>query len=511
MSFSMLLASLLAATPTSSAAPPALASTSPPWPAVSRLAPAPADDGDDAYQVLASLCERELHELAVREGEAFLRDYPRHEQRHLARYRLADALFALERTGEAVAHYRKLVRLERFPYRAESWFRLGQCELEAGELPTAGEALEQVLASDATYLHLPATHLMGEVAFRAGDHAAARPRYEAVLAADSAGEYAPLARRGLAWGAWKLGEHDRAAKEARAFLDSYPKSPLADEVRFVLGEAHLAAGRQAPALEAFRAIGAGEYADAALRGQGFAHAGRADHPAAAEAFGALVERHPQSRYLAEAALQQGVHLLRAGDAERAVTALAHESIAADPEALAWRARALRELGRSEKALGLVEGALAARPAQALEAELRVLRGDLLLDLGRGAEAARELERSGSDYALHAAAVAHMNEGRPDDAARLAGELLSRSPDSEYVPHALLVLGEARLARGESSAADEALSALIGTPGAPAELVARGLSRLGWCRYLAGQPGSACAPLERLRARHPEAPEVEEAR
>ena len=84
-------------------------------------------------QYIAGLCERGLFDVAAEEAETFLRNHPRHAQANLVRYRFASALFELERFAPAQAQYRKLSRIEDFEFAPEVSFRLGQCQLQAGE------------------------------------------------------------------------------------------------------------------------------------------------------------------------------------------------------------------------------------------------------------------------------------------------------------------------------------------------------------------------------------------
>ena len=478
------------------------------------------DAGDEQYRFLAGLVEKELWDLAVKEGQAFLRAHPGHAKAPLARYRLATALFELERLEEAAPHYRTLAAARGFEYRAEAAFRVGQCDLAAGRLDEAREALAGVLAGEQDYLHGPALFLLGETELRAARHAEAEEHFQRLLREHPGSEHAPEAQRALAWCAWEREEAEEAVKRIRAWLERHGNARDDDEMRVLLGEALLELDRAEEALAAYRAAlgegaDAGPFADAALRGAGFARAALGDAAGAAEEFGRLLERFPKSRYAAEARLQRGIQQLQAGDAAAAVESLAGTD-ARDPQALLWLARARRAAGDPQAALRTLDQALALSPPPALASRLQVARGEVLGDLGRGEEAVAAFERAGSDYALHAAAVTALNEGDAESAARLATTLLAEHPASDYRAQTALVLGEALFAREEHARAEEALLELLATPSdelgeTAGELVGRALSRVAWCRYLQGDPAGAAQRFEELVRRFPGRPEAEEAR
>ncbi len=226
------------------------------------------DEGDDQYHYIVGLCERGLHERAVREADAFLESFPRHARRDSCRYRLATSLFELDRREEARQHLARLSRLSGFEFAPEVWFRLGQCELERGAFDAASQALQRARASDREYLRVPAEFLLGEADFRRERFGPAGEHYAAVLRAEdpAAAEYARDAGYGLCWCSFRLGQLDSAVERIEAFLERWPADPLAGELRLLLGEAHLESGRPEPALAEYRRVEEGPHRPAALRG-----------------------------------------------------------------------------------------------------------------------------------------------------------------------------------------------------------------------------------------------------
>ena len=469
------------------------------------------DEGDDQYRFLAGLADKELHDMVVREGEAFLRRFGDHPKRDLARYRLASALFALDRRQDALPHFRQLSGLRNFEFETEAWFRLGQCELTSGNTRAARQAFDRVVGAGDTYLLEHARFLSADAAFRGNDYPAAEKGYAEVLRRHPEGDYARDAASGLAWCAWKLQNFEQAQSRIERYLEAYGRGddPYGDELRVLLGEAHLRAGRPGEALKAYRAVGAADQADAARRGIAFALADLGDHAGAAEAFGTLLQASPQGPFAAEAALHRGIHLLRAGQAEAAVQALSNRAAGNGPEVLYWRAQAQAASGDHRAALGTLDRALEAKPDDELTTRLQMARGDALTELGRGEDAIEAYGAAGSDYALHAAAVEALNGGQPAEAARISRQLLQRFPNSEYGERTRVVLGEALFADDEFAQAAEALAPVV-SGGQDPTLVARALSRLAWCSYLGGDARAAAQGFRRLVEQHGSAPEAPEA-
>ncbi len=455
------------------------------------------DEGDDQYQYIVGLLEKGMTDRAVREATEFLRERPDHPRASLARYRLATALYELERFEDAAGHLRALADLRGFDYEAEVCFRLGQCELALDRTGPAERALSRVLELDADYLRVPAGYLLADAALRDGRHADAERRFAGVLSADPGGEYAADARAGSAWCALRTERWDDAASRAGDYLRRHADGPRADEMRVVLGEARAGAGRPREALAAYAEVRDGAWRDAALRGVGFARSELGEHAAAAEAFADLRRRDPDGRFASEARLQEGIARLRAGDPAAALRVL-EEAPADDPETLLWRARAHEAGGDPAAALRTLDRALGAAPGEDLAGRLQAARGDVLTALGRGEEAVEAYGRAGSEYAVHAAAVASLNEGRPAEAVRLATRFLEEHPDSPYAPATRLALGEALLQEGRHDvAADAFRAAARGAEDPAAE--ARALTRVGWCEYLGGDPGAAAATFARAAA------------
>ncbi|MFT4538319.1 MAG: TolA-binding protein [Planctomycetota bacterium] len=458
------------------------------------------DDAEESYQFIVGLSERGSdNDVLIGEALRFLQKHARHPKANQVRYRMATALFDEQNFESARTELSRLAKISGFAYASEVMFRLGQCELERGAGAPALTAFESVLAGGSEYLTLPATFLAGEAAFRVEDYAKAEARYSDLLRLGES-EYRVDSAFGMCWCAYKRGEFDSAASRITAFLRAHSSDERVDELNFLLGECHLESERNAEALAAYRKVRGGPSADGALRGAGFASAALGQHAEAAAYFKQLLKDHAKSRFVSEAALQAGIQLLRAGDARAGLKALSHKQAPKGPEALYWVARCHTDMGDASKALATLEGALADRSlrqpdSKPLEARLQVARGDALFELGRGSDAAEAYRTAGSDYALHAAAVARLNDGEAAEALRLIAPVAAKV-DSEYRIDALLTQAEALFALKRF---DEALPSfeLVASEADVEDERARSLARSGWCLFQLDRHKEAAARFRKV--------------
>ena len=470
----------------------------------------PADVGDDRYQFIAGLAERGLQAEVVREARRFLEEHGGHGKADLARYRLATALFDLNRAEEARPHFTRLAKVRGFEFQSEVLFRHGQCELEAGEHDVATGAFERVLAGDGDYLRPAATFLLGESHFRAERFDQAEARYAATLRLEDAESYAADALHGMTWCAYRLGNHDQAIQRAAEFTRAHARDERVQELAFVTGESHLELDRPAPALVAYKQVSTGAFHAAAMRGAGFACAALDDHAGAVEYFGKVLELDGRGPYAPEAALHRGIHQLRLDQARAALESLELPIAGKGPEVQYWRGRSFAKLGDHQQALAAFEAGSGQRPDERLAQRLAIGRADALFELGRTDEAAAVYEAAGSDYALHAAAVAKLNDGEAAEAVRLAAPLANPAKDSEYRLEATLTVAEGQFALKRYAAA-EAAFAVVADQDQDAGRRARAISRLGWCRFLTDDPVGARAHFERVLKEFGQSAEAVEAR
>lgn len=480
------------------------------WILAGCLAAAPlalVDDADSRAAYIDGLHSRQLHDLLVDEAQDFLDQHGDHEHADLVRYRLASALLELSRPDDAAAHFRRLSQRPGFAWRAAASLRLGQCELRSGRPRQAIAPLTAALEDGDPTLAEPATVLLADAWLRGERPDQALPLFDQALARWPRGAHARDAGVGRAWCCQRLGRHEDAVAGAEALLSEgvEPGSPLALELHFIRGESLAALGRAAEAEAAFALVERGPFADAALRGRGFA-ADEQDRPERAAAhFAALLARHPESRFVAEASFQLGVQRLSAGDAEGAWQALSSPAVPRSAEARYWQARSAGALGQTDEALRLLDEAEALEPEPTLAGHVQTARGDLLAASGRSAEAAGAYARAGSSDALHAAAVTSLNAGNAAAALQLADRALAAGGDDALLH---LARGEALFALERPGEARPEFEQVIAGEHLGAQPRAR--SRLAWCAYQQGELADAGRDFESLAREHPSAPEADEA-
>ncbi len=470
------------------------------------------DEADDEYQFIVGLCEKGMFELAEKEAAKFVEEHPSHPRKDAAVYRRASALFELGRGGEAAPLFRTLLSRSGFEFVTEAAFRLAQIDLDENRFDDAIAGFDRVIAGKKDYLVNPATFLAGEAAFRKGDFAGAQKRYQKTLAAEPDGKNAKDARYGLAWCAFRTGDFDGCVAACDEFKRKHAGDPLEAEIRLLTGEAHLEAKRPKEALAAYRSVPDGPFLDAALRGRGFAYAATEDHENAAKSFAELLDKVQDSRFAAEATLQLGIHLLQSDHPKEAVAAFERKTAGSDPELLYWRARAKKATGDKEGALADLDRAAKGQPRPELAERLMVARGDLLFDLGRTKEAADSYGASGSDYALHAAAVAKFNAGAHAEAEQLAKTLLARHADSKFRAQTELLFGECRLAAKDPAGAEPHFEAAVrDSSGEESDgQKTRAMERLAWARFLGSKFDAAAVGFKAVLERRPETALREEA-
>ena len=461
---------------------------------------------DEQYQFVIGLAEKGMHSQVVREAESFLNSYPEHDRAIPTRYRLASAYYELGQLDPAATNFQPLAYLDGFEFRAESGLRLAQCQLAGDEFQTAAQTLEMVLTLEKDYLIQPVTFLLAESWFRAGEFAKAIPRYAEVQEVQ---EYSKDCFYGMTWSAFRLKEYADAISYSEQFTARFSSDDLVPEMQFLAGEAYLESGDPTRALQAYTQATTGPFADAALRGAGFAAAQSEDHTNASMYFGQLIAEFPDSRFRVEAILQQGIHLLKAEQNPQALQVLMAPELTTNPDALYWRAQAQQRNGYLEDAVATLEAGLALNAEGELRGRMASARGDLLFDLGRHDEATAAYSESESDYSLHAAAVASLNGGDPGRATELAKQLLNGYPESPYRAKAQLALGEGLLQLKEYTQAAIVFGETADATDDPAHR-SRAMSRKAWCHYLLEEFDNAGTTFAVVYHDHPTAEEAEEA-
>jgi len=154
----------------------------------------------------------------------------------LSRFSLGDSFFISKNYDGAIGKYTELIR--DFPssrLKTAALYRIGSSHFEKGSYDRARESFESVISQkdDDSYAPL-ARYFIGESHLASGRMQEALAVYGG-LAADRYAHLQPLALYKYAWVQKSLGDSAGAAKTCKRFLQLYSGSPLAENVRLMLG------------------------------------------------------------------------------------------------------------------------------------------------------------------------------------------------------------------------------------------------------------------------------------
>jgi TolA-binding protein len=344
------------------------------------------------------------------------------------------------------------------------------------------------------------------------------------LAADGdakspAGQSSDAARRQFdgAVALHKGGAFDLAVDEWEKFLKKFPDDPLAAQAQFFAGVCYLSLKDKQydKAREAFERVVAKypkfeqldkAYFDLGLADYNLAQAGRGDlYAKASDAFGQLIDKFPRSAQAPEALLYRGESLYALGKKDEAVKAWSELTAKfADSPA---RARGLYNLGIAEQELGKQAEASATfdafiknYPQHELAAEVRMRKGDTLLETGRFADAERHFsaalkqrEFPLADYATLRLGAALAGEKRYAEAAAAYASLPGKFPKSSFVGAATLAAGNCYYLSGNQTEARAWLGKVLAGGGEQAAEAAHWIAR-SWLKEK--HPAEALAAVER---------------
>lgn len=208
-----------------------------------------ASQSEDKMVRLSALCQLgDAYQDARDYGQAvatyqdFLAKYPESIYADYVQYQLALAWIKMDKLESAVLAFRKL--LKDYPGSKlidDINYFLGAAYFQKGQFPAAEEQLKKFLADfkDSPY-RSQALFLLGETRSNLGDHQGAADVFEIVLreCADSDG-LCQKAEYEAAHAYERMGRRDDARKRLSDFVTRYPRSPLAPDVVFWLGQINL--------------------------------------------------------------------------------------------------------------------------------------------------------------------------------------------------------------------------------------------------------------------------------
>ncbi len=476
--------------------------------------------GADAALELATI-ELKHHRppAALSTLEGAIRRFPRSALLPALQFRSAEALRRLGRLAEAEARFLRVAA--DFPndsWADEAMQRAAQTALDRGD-PAAARRLagrfagrfpRSPLRPDVRLIEARATAM-------AGDHRAAAALLESLVTPAQPGAASERSLPAVSPAVRQSARYELAltyrtlgrSAEAEAILAQLaegPSGPITADAQFLLGQAHVEAGRSAQAiapLERYLAANPrGDVAEFALAQLAVAQLGAGRTDDAWKTLATLAQRFPGSKALAPARLRLAEAALAAHQADRALEPLRlvagagpapERSAAPVDRSLRQRAftglgRALRELGKPAEAAAAFAAALELAPGDPIAPELALARG-------------RALEAAGqADPALEAYALA-----------------ADRFAQSDRGPQAALARARLLAKLGRHDEAARAFERLSGDPQARDTLAKTGtpvdalLAEWGWSLVDAAKPAAADAVFARLLNEFPDSPFAIDAR
>jgi len=487
----------------------------------SLLALAQETDATTRYAAAAALQNRGEYALAADEWQAFIRKFPEEPRVGKAYHYLGVCYYQTGKHAEAVRTFETV--LSKFPklelldatclYLAASQFALAQAG-QAAMYERALATLDTLVAKfpDSAYA-TDALYYRGECLYALGKKAEAIQAYTALVAKDRQHRLAPEATYAVGVAREELGELEAAGKVYEAFLSRYPEHRLAAEVELRRGETLLATGQAVEAIQRFAAAAARPnfaLADLALVRQADALLQLKRYPEAAQAYTAIAQKFPQSRYVARALLAGGKSYYLAGDyaqARKLLEQVPEKELKDRLEAVHWIARSLLKEHRPEEALARIEAVLPRAANSPLAPSLLLDQADAMYDLpGRRAEAGRLYAALATKYpqdpaapqALYLAAFTALETGEAQNAVRHAQEFLKAYGQHALRPEVTALAAEGSLQLGQFAQAESAYAALLrdfaSHPDAEVWKVRRAAALFGQQRY-----GDTIAALEPVLA------------
>lgn len=410
--------------------------------ALSRFGHAGGTPADDQMQFADGLYARGLHDLAIREYMALMRDWPAYPKTDLVLYRVAESYRELGNVAAADLFYRRV--LNEFPdgeFKHRAGLRRAELFVTAGQTEDGIRLLEECLAAD------PPSDL------RAGI------RYYLGLATAQAGQ------------------SDRAATELSTAIKDHGDSPYAALAALELASIREKAAAPFDDVAAlFRRAAAADsassnvVAEAWFRLGDYAYAARR-YDVSAEAYGRLLRDQPDHARSVEAKLQAAWSMLHSGryaDALRVADTAAPDA----PDRDEW----LYLMGNGRRQLLDVDGALMAY--------------DELLE--------RHPSSRLAEGAVYEAALIQFKHRRYEDVAR---RLSSIQPSDSLRPDINWLLAESYAGSGQTNLAVQHYR-LVAEMSDADDRAPDAMIRLGRLLYDRGDRPEASNVLRGMAARHP---------
>ncbi len=434
------------------------------------------------------LQSRGLHELAVREYEALLRDAPDFAEKDVVLFRLGESLRSQGRNEEADRRFESLLaECPSSVYRDRARFQRGAVAVAAERFGDAAGHFNALLSSGVSgEMREDALYYCAESESKSGQDAGAVAHFEAFLKEFPSSRYVPYSKVSLATALERTGGDVARAKALLREVASGSDAALAAESLYLLAQ--------------------GDFV-------------RGDFAASADGFAELRRRFPESKRTAEAALRSAWAAERADRPAEVLSAA--ESALADPK-VAKRDEWLFLKGRAE--FRLEKFADAAKSTAAVINEFDTsefmasaayvcAQSERRLKRYREAVAMAVLIPADDPYrpqVLRLLADCHAETGDIAKSVACYRELVEKFPDDEYAEDSTFRLARQSQAQKDWKAAAETYAGFVRRFPA-SELAGRAKYAEGICRKAGGDPAGAVAAWDAMLAAYPSDGQAAEAR
>jgi TolA-binding protein len=414
--------------------------------------------------------------------DQFLATNPAPERADQAKLLKAEALYQQQQYAEAAPAYADLRASQLSPkLRAESAYKLGWCYVQQKDLPRVVEAFTYFIQAFPESPQAPSALAQRALAYQQDkkyDVAVADLNTILTKYPGAREREAALQQKALILG--QQGNSKAMSDTFRQLLKEFPKSPAAAQAQYYIGKASLDAKdykNAIPALNAARQLDKAKYYDAATVRIISAYFALGDRNALTKELDAFLAAKPDGNVPAEVLETVGLEFYNEknyGAAEKYLSALSRINNAANVKPDVWfylgeaesrlnrfaeaedayahylqtatdpagKAKALLALGASkigghkaDEAQKIAEEIMALQPEGRVNAEARLLAGDVQVERGNFVEAGKAFMSVALLYddpaitprALEKAASAYQRAGKPEEAGRATQQLHERYP------------------------------------------------------------------------------------
>lgn len=457
------------------------------------------------YADAANFQNNKAYELGAEEWEKFLQRFPKDPLAAKAQYYAGVCRLQLKQYPQAIAHFEAAVaNYPKFELAEDARFNLAAAQYTIAGLETTPADKKQELYAGAAAAYAAlieqfpegkytdrALFWRGEALYRLDKKREAIDAYAKLVADHPKSSLRADGLYVLGVTHEELSQYAEAGKVYDTFLAEFPNHELTNEIRMRKAETLLQAGQLAEAEKLFAAVAALQnfpQADHALFRQAFAVARQNRFVDAANLYGTIPSKFPQSTYVNEARLEAARAYYRGERYDLAAPWLQKviETNKKDaPEAAHWLARIYLRQGEPQKASDLAAATLPEAQDSPYLAALKMDQAEGLLETADGKEQALGLflsiaqEHAESKYAaaaLYNAAYTAMTLGRHEESLKLSQDFLKKFPDDRLAPDVRYIAAESQLQLRNYDAAVQMFSELSAAGGEHPDLP---LWRLRW--------------------------------